>query len=550
VTRWTRRPIRCAASTLLCALASARGAAAQRAEPTSLVIATGQDAPLPIPTLMEGAQGNTGNFEVADQLFLRLAGLGPTLVTTGDREFTPLLARSWSRRDSVTLAFELDPRARWHDGTPVTSRDVVFTFRRARDPGIAPGLSRLLRHLAAVEAEGDRTVVFRFTHPYGEQLYDAVYHVAPLPAHLVEPIPPAELRTSAFAAHPVGSGPYRWVRSVPGQLVELRANESFFLGRPGVERLLIRVATDADARLNLLLSGEADAMDNVPPANQARVKARGDIRLVRVPSPTLGYLLYNQRDPADHARPHPILADTLVRRALALALDRRQMVRAVLGEYGEIPYGPTSLLLWIRHGAPRPLGMDRATAGRLLDQAGWRDEDGDGVRERGGRPLTLTVLVPNTSGIRRQMAAIVQQQWRSVGVRAEIVQLDFPVWNERHNAGNFDVSFGATTQDPTPSGLTQSWSCKGQYNVAGYCDPVADSLLEVAIRGGADPAASWQAVLRRIESSFPATFLYAPVYVFAVHRRYQNVTIRPESSWSAVWRWSVRPAGGSGAVGY
>ena len=550
MTRWTRRLIRCAASTLLGTLATAHGAAAQRAAPTSLVIVTGQDAPLPIPTLMEGPQANTANFEVADQLFLRLAGLGPTLVTTGDRGFTPLLARSWARRDSVTLAFELDPRARWHDGAPVTSRDVVFTFRRARDPEIAPGLARQLRNVAAVEAEGDRTVVFRYTHPYGEQLYDAVYHVAPLPAHLVEPIPPAELRTSPFAAHPVGSGPNRWVRSVPGQLVELRANETFFLGRPGVERLLIRVATDADARLNLLLSGEADAMDNIPLANQARVKARGDIRLVRVPSPTLGYLLYNQRDPADPGRPHPILADTAVRRALTLALDRRQMVGAVLGEYGEIPYGPTSLLLWIRHGAPRPLGVDRATAGRLLERAGWRDEDGDGVRERAGRPLTLTLQLPGTSAIRRQMAAMVQQQWRAVGVRAEVVQLDFPVWNERHNAGNFDVDFAATTQDPTPSGLTQSWSCKGRNNVAGYCDPVTDSLLDVAIRGDADPAASWQAVLRRIEAGFPATFLYAPVYVFAVQRRFENVTIRPESSWSAVWRWSVRQAGGPGATGY
>src|SRR5690242_21383968 len=79
----------------------------------SIVIVTGQQPTTPIPTLMEGAAASVGNLELADQLFLRLAGLGPTVMTAGDRGFVPLLARSWTRRDSVTLVFDLDPRARW-----------------------------------------------------------------------------------------------------------------------------------------------------------------------------------------------------------------------------------------------------------------------------------------------------------------------------------------------------------------------------------------------------------------------------------------------------
>ena len=112
-------------------------AAAQRGA-TSIVIVTGQQASAPVPTLIEGAQNTVANQDIADQLFLRLAGLSPDLVTAGERGFVPLLARSWTRRDSLTLAFELDRRARWHDGTPVTSRDVLFTMKRARDTAIAP----------------------------------------------------------------------------------------------------------------------------------------------------------------------------------------------------------------------------------------------------------------------------------------------------------------------------------------------------------------------------------------------------------------------------
>ena len=555
MTRWTRRLTTHAAHLLLCSrlLPGADAGALQRSAPaSSIVIVTGQDASMPIPTLMEGAQGNQANLEIADQLFLRLAALGPTLLTAGDRGFVPQLARAWVRRDSVTVAFELDPRARWHDGVPVTSGDVLFAFGRARDPAIVPRLARLLRGVASVEAEGDRTVVFHFTHPYAEQVYDAVFHVAPLPAHLLASIPPDELRQSPFVSHPVGNGPYRWVRGVPGELVELAANEEFFLGRPGISRVLVRVAADADARINLVLSGEADAMDNIPPppSNQTRVADHGELRLVQVPSPTVGYLLYNQHDPRDRTRPHAILADSQVRRALTLALDRQVLVRAVLGRYGQVPYGPVSPLLWIRHGAPAPAPPDRAAARRLLAGRGWKDADGDGVLERDGRPLSLRLIYPGTSGIRRQMALLVQEQWRGIGIHVELVQLDGPVWNERRTAGDFDIDFSAALQDPSPSGLTQAWSCQGGINVAGYCDPAVDSLLDLAIRGRGETAKIWHAILRRIEDGAPAAFLYAPIYVYAVHRRFQDVTIRPESSWMALWRWSVRPRAAKRPVGY
>ena len=75
-----------------------------------------------------------------------------------------MLARRWIRRDSVTLAFDLDPRATWHDGVPVTAEDVVFTLARARDPTLSPRVADLLRHVTSVTAEGDRRVVFRFSH--------------------------------------------------------------------------------------------------------------------------------------------------------------------------------------------------------------------------------------------------------------------------------------------------------------------------------------------------------------------------------------------------
>jgi peptide/nickel transport system substrate-binding protein len=489
---------------------------------------------------------------VADQLFARLGQLGPTLITSGDRAFEPLLARSWTRRDSVTLAFDLDPRATWHDGVPVTAADVVFTFERARNPAMSPGLANLLRRIASVTAEGERRVVFRYTEPYAEQLYDAVFHVAPLPAHLLASIPADSLENAPFVQAPVGSGPYRWVRRVPGEFVELAANDRFFLGVPAVRRLIFRTATDADARLNMLLAGEADATENIPAprSNIARVTADKNLRVIPVPSPTLGFLLFNQRDSRDRTRPHPILSDRDVRRAIGLALDRRLIVQAVLGSAGEVPYGPASTILWIRHGTPAPAPMNLREARRLLDGRGWTDHDGDGVRDREGQPLALTLNVPTTSETRKQMAQMIQEQLRALGVELAVNRMDWSLYNERRNAGTFDIDFASTSQDPSPSGLTQGWSCQGRTNVARYCDPAVDSLIDTAIlaREGAGPA--WHAVLRRIEDDAPAVFIYALSYMYAVNRRFTNVRIRPESAWAGLREWTVGPQGARRPAGY
>lgn len=517
------------------------GAQSEQRGETGIVIVTGQQATTPVPTLMEGAANSVGNLDVVDQLFLRLAELGPKLLTSGDRDFMPALARSWTRRDSTTLVFDLDPRARWHDGVPVTARDVVFTFSRAKNPDIAPRLADLLRQITSVTAEGDSRVVFRFARPYAEQFYDATYHVAPIPAHLLDSIPPDSVGRSSFATNPVGSGPYRWVRSVAGQFVELAAVPSFFLGKPKIERVILRTAVEPSARINLLLSGQADAMDVIPPPFVDRIASDTTLRLISVPSSTMGYLLFNQRDPKNRSRPHPILADNRVRRAITLALDRNQLVQAVFGSQGMVPYGPVSQLLWIRQRSPRAEGPNVTEARRLLAATGWGDSDGDGTLDREGRPLRLVLSLPNTSGIRRQMGLLIQEQLRRIGVQIEIQQLEFPIYIERRSAGDFDVDFSAANQDPSPSGLTQSWTCTGGSNVAGYCDRGVDSLMEQAVRGRGNPGETWVEALKQIEDDAAATFLYAPAFMYAVNRRFRSVTISPQSSWLTLRKWSLSP---------
>ena len=148
------------------------------------------------------------------------------------------------------------------------------------------------------------------------------------------------------------------------------------------------------------------------------------------------------------------------------------------------------------------------------------------------------------------MALLAQQELRQSGIDVELQQYDYSIYLERRNAGRFDIDFSSTMQDPSPSGLTQGWSCNGGTNVAHYCDPKVDSLIEHAIASMDNAGEAWHAALRQIEDDAPAAFMYASSYVFAVNRRFGNVTIRPESSWIALWKWTVGAPAGRNDAGY
>jgi peptide/nickel transport system substrate-binding protein len=509
--------------------------ATERPADTSVIIPVGGLGSSPVPTLY---QNRLANFLQADLMFLRLADLPASLETVGD-DGTPRLAASWERRDPVTLVFHLDPRAQWHDGTPVTARDVVFAFDRARDPNLTPELAPLLSTMTDIVAEDEATVVVRFDRPYAEQFYNATFHVQPLPAHLLEHLHPDSVATSDFLQAPVGNGPYRWGEFVAGQHLVLEANPSFYLGAPEVDRVMFLRGGDYDARLNLLLSGEANTLRNVSIQDVERIEADPGLRVLTTESYTVAYLLFNQFDPHDLERPHPILSDVRVRQALIHALDRKTMLEAVFGASASVPPGPVSRLHWIRDTTDSGAPYDPGRARELLRQAGWTFSDDGWIRN--GEPLALTLNYPVSSRPRSHFAQLIQEQWRQIGVRLELNGMDGPTWSQRRRARDFDLDFSSAGMDPSPAGIQQSWSCAGigGSNVAHYCNPLVDSLLAAATFAAGETRPQWQAVLEMIERDAPAAFIYSPPTIFGVHRRFGNVEFPPYSYWSAIWRWTV-----------
>lgn len=508
------------------------------------VIAVGADADLLHPALVEGI-----GRPISDQLFLKLADVGLGTNTVGDSGFVPVLAESWSFPDPRTIVFRLHPAARWHDGEPVTARDVAFTFAAYRDTLVNAPARPLLDEIDSVVARDGGTVAFHFRRAYPSQFFDATHHMRILPAHLLDTVPGDRWRTHPFARAPVGNGPFRLARWQPGQFIELVADSGFFRGVPGLARLIWRVAPDHNATVTQLAAGEADFVEVVlGPENVRRVESDSALRLVAYPAPVYIYLGFNLRDPRAPGRAHPLLGERELRRAITLGIDRKGIIRAVLDGRGTVPHGPVSPMVWVADGAPPQLPFDSARAARMLDSLGWSDANRDGVRERGGRRLAFDLAYPTSSGLRERTSVIIQEQLHRLGVEVRLVPLELNAMLERARAGRVDAIMGGWQINLVPSGMRELWTSAGVggLNYGGYVSPAFDAKVDEAAAATdlAVARALWHEAIGIINDDAPAVWLFAPSTVAGVSRRLANVTIRPDEWWATLWTWTAGRRGG------
>ena len=502
---------------------------------TVVVAAIGEPATI-LPPLVDESVGR----DIGDQIFERLALLAPGGAPIDTAAYRPALAAEWERRDSLTWRFRLRPDARWHDGRPVTSGDVRFSFEAFSDSALGSIPQPYLAGKVEVIPEDSARFLIRFAEPSPEQLYDATYHVRIIPKHVWEGVPRALWGADTSTARLIGSGPFRLERWERGQFLILSA-DSTSSDRPGIRRAIWRFTTDPDAALNLVLSHEADLLETaIGPERARRAAADSTLRLISYPSAAYGFLGFNLYD-RQRRGPHPLLADRETRRGLALGVDRSVLARSVFGEDAKAPPGPISQLLWIWSDGIQTLPYDTAAASKALDAAGWRLRNGESVRRRGNQRLAFDILVPSTSGSRRQLAVQLQEAWRRLGADVTVTAVDFAVFQERLGQGRFDSYIGAWLDEPTPRGLADQWSRSGwaAINYGRYSNPAFDSLLARASRepGVEKASALYREAMETLNADAPAIFLYAPANTAVAARRIENVEIDPYGWASGLREW-------------
>ena len=417
----------------------------------------------------------------------------------------PGLARDWqASADGRTFTFHLRPGVTWHDGQSLSAADVIFTLAVAGDPE-GPSPYRFdLAGVREVTTPDRATVVVTFDEPGCDALY-AVGRVPILPGHLLEG---QAVARSPFNRKPVGTGPFRFGSlEADGSLV-LNANEGYWAGRPRLDGWTYRLVPDmASLRENLNLGRAhlARLPDGLPVASLPEV-----FHLLSYPAGWWHFLALNND--------HPALRDATVRRALALALDRGRLLAVALDGQGTLMDAPWLATHWAMDGASlTPLVYAPDQARGLLAEAGWRDTDGDGLLDKDGQRLQVSISTNVGNPVRERIALLVQQYWHVVGVSAQVETLPWGAFVDDLFQHAFDVAVFDWPLEPGPD---QSWLWSAGedgpgtgFNFVSYADPQADGLLKQGRTApGCHPArraAAYRDLAQRLAADQPYVFLFA-----------------------------------------
>ncbi len=452
----------------------------------------------------------------------------------------PYLAESWELNgDSTQIVFRLRRDVRWHDGEATTARDVAFTFESLKDPDTGFPNRGWFDGWEGAEVLDPQTIRF-VLQPHAGFLHGWT-RLPILPAHLLDGVRPEELSRAAFGDDPVGNGPFRFVERRADDQWVFEANDDFpeaLGGRPYIDRLVYRSIADETVLLAEVGAGAVHFARFIPPARIARVSSHPDAEVVTFPSRAYAFVAWNGQ--------RPMFRDAAVRRALTMAIDRRALVDAVRSGLGVVANGPIGPWHWAYDETVAPLPYAPDSARALLERAGWRDADGDGVRERSGEPLRFE-LSTNERRENRDVAVIVQSQLARVGVQAtprtvESAALADAVTSPERR---FDAFILAWEPDLEVDDR-QLFSCArlGQiFQFASYCnsdlDPVLDSIpvvMDRTVRGDL-----YRRYVATVNQDQPFTFLYFQTDAAAVRRGLMLVEPDIRGDLAGVGGWWLHP---------
>lgn len=447
-----------------------------------------------------------------------------------DLDIVNTLAERVETPDPLTYVVHLRRGVRFHDGRALTAADVVFSFARFVDPAYVSPHKGAFTVMAGVRAIDEYTVAFTLKEPFPAF---PVSNLVPIP------VVPAGMDDAAIAAHPVGSGPYRFVRYDVDDEVVLSAFDGYWQGAPKNAGVVLKIVPDDTMRGLELRKGTADLMINdVPPDIAYQFEKSEEARIVREPGLDFSYLGFNMTD--------PVLSDKRVRHAIGYAIDREAIVKYLRRGMARVATG----LVPPQHVAYEPdihtFSFDPARAKQLLDEAGYPDPDGDGPLPR----LHLTLKISTNEEIRLQ-CTVIQQDLRRVGIDLDVRSYEFATMFADVVSGNFQIMsliwVGGAMIDPDilrrvfhsaqvpPSG----------FNRGRYKNPEVDRLLDEA--SATLDAEERKRLYRAAQQLIADDAPYIPIWnrqnVIVAQRDLEGLHINPTGDFASLR--DVRRVGGS-----
>lgn len=398
-------------------------------------------------------------------------------------EFTPKLADTFETMDNQTYIIKLNDKAKWSDGEPVTAEDAAFTLNLIANPKVETHIGTYLSSLEGLEngklPEGEteipsvkvidhKTLQLKTKQPIDPNLIKEQLGVKLmiLPKHVLENVDPSKLSQHPFMQKPnVTSGPFKFVQYKKDQYVEFEQNPDYYLGKPKLDRMFIKIMVGANV-VSQLQTGEIDmnaALGKIPVQDYQTVE--GFDHITTDIQPTIGFqmMVFNTDS----------IKEAKVRQAIAYAINRQSIVDDLLKGTGEIIDGPYTSLSPYLNKELKQYTYDPEKAKQLLNNSGWDV----------AKPIKL--VVPTGNKVREQSADILTQNLKDIGLKVEVTTYDFPTSLQKARQGDFDLYLlgNAISIDPDVSAI---YASTATWNLMKYNNPKVDELLEKG-KSEADP---------------------------------------------------------------
>ncbi|GKI16071.1 peptide ABC transporter substrate-binding protein [Oscillospiraceae bacterium] len=473
---------------------------------------------------------------IFDQLYDRL------VFNRGDNTFEPRLASGWEvGEDAKSITFAIDPNAKWHDGQPVTAEDVAFTAQLVSDPAINSSKRSFLNYFEGVDDSGaelsadsigvevleGNKVRFNLKRPMDPEIILGVFNknFFVLPKHILEDKTVEEVNGPDLWEAPIGSGPFKFGSSIAGEEIQLDCNESYHLGKPDFDKLVIRVTQSANLVAGLM-SGDIDILAGsglaaIPLEDWETAQAQENLNCVSIENYSYQYMVYNTQREYMTAE---------VRRAIDMAINRSTIVDQLLKGEGQIlatPWGPNHPYC---NKEVYPPEYDPETAKQMLADAGW-----DTGRE-------LLMMVPTGNKVRERSAVLIQQDLEKVGVKIKLQSVDFPTLMSSMQNGETDFGLVGASPAADPDDHKPALEPGSSTNFSLLTDPTLYELMKKGLEATSFEAckAIYDEEQVKFREICNLSMLYSPNTLFAYNKRIQNV--QPTDSnflnW-ATWEWKV-----------
>ncbi len=409
-----------------------------------------------------------------------------------DGSTMPDLAESWEvSEDGLTFTFHLRDDVVWHDGEPFTAEDVKFTWDLILNEEVnSPRRSDLADLLTPeqITVIDDYTIQMELSQLDVTFLDEKTYYGI-IPKHILGELTPEELNAAEFNTQaPVGTGPFMFREWVKDDHVAVVKNPDYFLHEPNAGFWYYKVVENQTVQFAQLQTGEIDYAGVTAALWE---EANKQENLVCKAYPTYGFNFYvYQLDPEKT----PLFLDVRTRQALLYGLDREAIVESIAQGLGEVAHSVIPSLSWAHNPDNEPkYDYNPEKAMELLDEAGWRDEDGDGTREahgvegvEDGTPLSFEIHTNAGNVEREQLIVTMQQYWNEIGVGAETAFIE---WNallaeltETYEYDMIMVGFAWGSADPDQKTMWHTDSYGAGFNMNKYSNPELDEIIDAGLQ--------------------------------------------------------------------